>query len=102
MHAHLFDLIVFAATVLPGSSSSSPIVFLYFGPEVVFPLASFLAAAAGVILVFWRQIRSLIGKGFRFVARKKETPVEIRDDLDTELAITTASSGDTSPKGEGE
>ena len=29
---------------------------LYLGPETVMPLVSFLAAALGVILIFWRYI----------------------------------------------
>lgn len=103
MHIHLFDLTVLASVALPSSSNSAPMVFLYFGPEVVLPLASFLAAAAGVILMFWRQIISFIRKVFRFIFRRGDAPVEMQDNLDAELSITTASvDGVAASQGEAE
>jgi hypothetical protein len=99
MHVHLFDLTVLASIASPGASSN-PIMFLYFGPEVVLPIASFLAAAAGVILMFWRQIVSFVRKGTRLVLRKGDAPVAVRDDLDMDLAITTASADGDKGKGE--
>lgn len=29
---------------------------MYIGPEVIMPLASAIAAAAGVVLMFWRRL----------------------------------------------
>jgi hypothetical protein len=97
MHTHLSDLVQLAAAVLPGSSSA-PVVFLYFGPETVLPLASFIAAAAGVILMFWRNILAMIRK----VLRRGSAPVEVRDDLDMDLGITTTRDTTATSKGEGE
>ena len=37
---------------------------LYFGPEVIMPLSSAVAAVAGVLLIFWHR---LIGYGRRAV-----------------------------------
>jgi hypothetical protein len=103
MHTSIFDLTVLAAAALPTGSSTTPVVFLYFGPEVVLPIASFVAGALGVILMFWRQIRSFIVRGFRAITgRGAAEPAQLPDDLDTDLAITTASGGDVSPKGKGE
>ncbi len=45
---------------LPWDLAFGPIVFLYFGPETVLPLASVVASVIGVVLIFWRY---LIGVG---------------------------------------
>ncbi len=37
----------------------------YLGPQTVLPLASVLAAAIGVILMFWRYIAATARKAFR-------------------------------------
>lgn len=103
MQTHLFDLAHLVSGLMSGSSTSAPVVLLYFGPETILPLASFLAAAAGVILMFWRQILVTIRKAYRMVLRKGDEPVQVRDDLDMELSITTAApEGSVSSKGEGE
>ena len=33
-------------------------VILYFGPELVAPVASVLAALAGMVLLFWQRVKS--------------------------------------------
>ena len=42
---------------------------LYFGPEVLMPVASALAAAVGAILLFWRRgvalVRRVVARVFR-------------------------------------
>ncbi len=42
---------------------------LYFGPETTMPLVSAVAAAVGVVLMFWRRViawtRAVIGRVFR-------------------------------------
>jgi hypothetical protein len=35
---------------------------LYVGPQAMLPFASALAAAAGVVLMFWQRIRVLLGR----------------------------------------
>lgn len=42
-----------------------PVLFLYIGPQVFLPLASTLAAAAGVVLMFWQQIVAGVRKAWR-------------------------------------
>ncbi|MBL8850999.1 MAG: hypothetical protein JNG89_15070 [Planctomycetaceae bacterium] len=44
----------------------------YIGPETALPVASALAAAAGVVLTFWRYIRMLLSRCWRFVTRRAE------------------------------
>lgn len=41
-------------------------VFLYIGPETLMPLLSFLAAIAGVLLMFGRRTMALLRKVFGF------------------------------------
>jgi len=50
---------------------------LYLGPETMMPLVSFLAAALGILLIFWRYI-------FRFIKRIfgiKEKPSAAEDEI---------------------
>jgi hypothetical protein len=42
----------------------------YIGPETALPVASALAAAAGVVLTFWRYIRMMISRCWRFITRR--------------------------------
>jgi hypothetical protein len=37
---------------------------LYIGPDVFLPLASALAAIAGVLLMFWQRVVSVVGRLF--------------------------------------
>jgi hypothetical protein len=41
----------------------------YIGPETALPVASALAAIAGVCLTFWRYIRMMLARCWRFVTR---------------------------------
>lgn len=45
----------------------------YLGPQTVLPLASVLAAAIGVILMFWRYIAATARKAFQTLF-KRATP----------------------------
>lgn len=51
--------------IIPWDSVLGPYLFLYLGPETVLPVASFLAAIVGVLLLFWNffvgKIRRLFG-----------------------------------------
>jgi hypothetical protein len=42
-----------------------PVVFLYVGPQAFLPFVSTLAAAAGVVLLFWQQLVTLARKTLR-------------------------------------
>jgi hypothetical protein len=42
---------------------------MYVGPETLMPLASALAAVAGVALLFWRKTVAMCKASFRFVSR---------------------------------
>jgi hypothetical protein len=46
-------------------------VMLYIGPETMLPLASALAAIAGVLLMFWQRFVGFIRWLWRFVIRQK-------------------------------
>lgn len=43
----------------------SNVALLYLGPETIMPLGSFLAAAVGILLVFWRQATPFLRSAFR-------------------------------------
>ncbi len=42
---------------------------MYVGPETLMPLASALAAVAGVSLMFWRRTVGMCRASFRFISR---------------------------------
>ncbi|HZA24384.1 MAG TPA: hypothetical protein VFA32_17590 [Dehalococcoidia bacterium] len=46
-------------------------VLLYLGPETIMPVGSFLAAALGVLLIFWRQTVAIARNSFRRVFVRK-------------------------------
>jgi hypothetical protein len=45
------------------------IAMLYIGPETLMPLASAIAAVAGVILMFWRRTVAFVRSGLSKVRR---------------------------------
>lgn len=45
----------------------------YIGPETALPVASALAAVAGVCLTFWRYIRMMCSRCWRFLTRRGTT-----------------------------
>lgn len=47
-----------------------PWVLLYVGPDVFLPLASALAAIAGVALMFWNRLAGLVKKLWLMVTRR--------------------------------
>jgi hypothetical protein len=55
---------------------------LYLGPETALPLASFLAAIIGFILIGWRWILSLIKRLFRMVTGKGAAPASPAETAD--------------------
>lgn len=44
---------------------------LYLGPETIMPITSALAAAVGVILIFWRHLTITVRNGFRRLLHRK-------------------------------
>jgi hypothetical protein len=57
-------------TFAPNAVHHLPIILLYIGPETMLPLASALAAIAGVLLMFWHRFVALIRKVWRIMIRK--------------------------------
>ena len=60
-------LSLFAPAVLAPTQSmldlilESPTVLLYVGPDQILPFASVLSAIAGIALVFWNRLLSVVG-----------------------------------------
>jgi len=48
-----------------------PFMLLYIGPDAFLPFVSALAAAGGVLLMFWQRFVGLIRKMWRLLTRKK-------------------------------
>ena len=42
---------------------------MYIGPEVIMPLASALAAVAGVLLMFWRRVTAFVRVAYMTMSR---------------------------------
>ncbi len=75
--------------ILPSGWDPQFLVLGYIGPNVAIPLASFLAAFLGVILLFGRQLVGLVRKAYKAVrARITGTPAaeppstDLRQDSD--------------------
>ncbi len=43
---------------------------MYIGPDVLMPLASVLGAIAGIVMIFWRQMKSAASKVAGVFSRK--------------------------------
>lgn len=43
---------------------------MYIGPETSMPIASALAAIAGILLIFWRRTVALLRAGFQAISRR--------------------------------
>jgi hypothetical protein len=49
-------------------------ILLYLGPETIMPVGSFLAAALGLFLIFWRQVTALFRSSLKRVFSRKPDP----------------------------
>jgi hypothetical protein len=49
-------------------------ILLYLGPETIMPVGSFLAAALGLFLIFWRQVTTLFRSSLKRVFSRKPDP----------------------------
>ncbi len=73
MLAHHFAELVSAAPLTPWQPQTlAGIAVAYLGPNTVLPLASALAAAIGVILMFWRYIASVLKRTLQFLIRRNQ------------------------------
>lgn len=49
---------------------STLLLLLYGGPDQLIPLASFLGAIIGFLLIFWQRFVGMLRRAFRFVGQK--------------------------------
>jgi hypothetical protein len=49
-------------------------ILLYLGPETIMPVGSFLAAALGIFLIFWRQVMLAVRTSFKRLFNRKPDP----------------------------
>lgn len=84
MDIYLVALFMGQAWWLPADGASPAAVLLYFGPETLMPVGSFLAAMVGMLLLFWRQTVALARNGLRkvFVRRCAYARMDRGDSLD--------------------
>jgi len=54
------------------------VILAYLGPETMLPLASFLAAITGFILMFWRYVFQLIRRMFAAIFRRKQKNINAK------------------------
>jgi hypothetical protein len=80
MDMHTFSHL--ASLIVPGDSALHAVMFLYFGPETVLPVASAIAGIIGVILMFGRYILSMGRKFFKQVFKGQAAAAETGDDLE--------------------
>ena len=65
------------------SSLLNSSVLLYFGPETIMPVTSVLAAAVGVLLIFWRHVTTTVRTGFRRLFIRKQVYTDSDRNLDS-------------------
>jgi hypothetical protein len=70
MVTHTVELYVGIGQFLGPAAGFLIIVILYFGPETFMPLASALAAIAGVLLMLWHRVVTLVRRFFLFCRTK--------------------------------
>jgi hypothetical protein len=51
-------------------SMQLPLILLYAGPDQLLPLASFLGALIGILLIGWQRLVMLARRSFQFLAGK--------------------------------
>jgi hypothetical protein len=71
--------------IFPLDSILGPVVFLYFGPETVLPVASMIAGIIGVVLMFWRYILSSTRKLFKQVSKSETASADTGNDLEANV-----------------
>lgn len=85
--------LAFAPGALPLPISSAlqaglPVV-LYFGPETLWPVTSFLAAAIGILLTFWRYVVDAAKRIFTGARGTPDAGRPALDPGDVDISITT-------------
>ena len=53
-----------------------PLVLLYAGPDQLLPLASFIGAVIGVLLIGWQRLVMFVRRVFHLLARKFQSPAK--------------------------
>jgi hypothetical protein len=88
MEYSLAILILFDPQMLAPTQTVARLVvefptLLYVGPDQILPFASVLSAIAGIALMFWNRLVSLVGKGWALVSRRGPAePVTPRESTD--------------------
>jgi hypothetical protein len=84
MDAYLVTLFMGQSWWFPADAASPAAVLLYFGPETLMPVGSFLAAMVGMLLLFWRQTVAMARNGLRkvFVRRSAYSRMDTGDSPD--------------------
>ena len=59
--------------VLLDSLPRLPVVLLYAGPDQLLPLASFIGALIGVLLIGWQRLVMFVRRVLRFLTTKLQT-----------------------------
>lgn len=81
------------AAVPSGDLTLTSLALLYFGPETVLPIASILAAVAGVFLMLWHYVKRMVkesllrahGNGIEEAATEDQVDLDAAADLSIEL-----------------
>lgn len=70
MNLHAFIAINIPMQVLSQDLEKTSLVLAYMGPQTVLPLASFIAAIVGFVLIFWRFVAKVVRRFFNFIFRR--------------------------------
>ena len=70
MVLHGISALLAAAVPAEPESPLGAVLQLYVGPDQILPLTSFLGVIVGLVLMFWRYVVALVGRVWRFLARK--------------------------------
>ena len=81
MDLHTSALLISQFPVLLAQGPLQPAVLLYLGPETIMPVGSFLAAALGVLLIFWRQTVAMARNSFRRVFVRRSDSSELGSEI---------------------
>ena len=74
----------------------NPVAILYFGPETILPVASFIAGIIGIIMMFGRFILRFIRKSFNRLFGRQKPVVEGDFSIDLNSQNTPTTSTDES------
>jgi hypothetical protein len=84
MDIHASTLFIGQFPVLLTNGFPPSMVLLYLGPETIMPVGSFLAAALGVFLIFWRQTVAIARNSFKRVFVRKSGYSEFNSEMNVD------------------